>query len=112
MVCPRRSDPLPAKRSTPSSAPCGIVGRLTASSVDFGPLGAFETNQISQTGALPATLVPSFCKVAEMDPGKSDGGGPAGSTLYCEKAAPAAMIRINSGFSICTYHYRRVGIRT
>src|SRR6266436_4035632 len=91
-----------------------MVGRVTPSSVVFGPLGTLERNQTSPKGVpFPATiLAPSFCRTAEIDAGKSDGGGPAGSTLYCEKAAPAAMIRINSGFSICTYHYRRVEIGT
>src|SRR5438270_8308471 len=111
MLCPRRSEPRPGKRSAPSSAPCGMVGKVTPSSVDFGPVGAVERYQISQNAVpfAPTTLDPSFCRVAATEAGRSGGGGPAGSTLYCEKAAPAAMIRIKSGLSIAIHHYRCAG---
>src|SRR5439155_16867762 len=111
MVCPRRSAPRAGNRSTPSSAPCGMVGRETASSLVFGPLGAVERNQISQNAVpFPATtLEPSFCSVAAMEGARSAGGAPAGCALYCEKAAPAAIIRSKSDLSISTYYYRCAG---
>src|SRR5205823_1763053 len=84
------------------SEPCGIVGRVTPSSELFGPLGAVERNQTSQNAApLPATtLAPSFCRAPEMAAGRSDGGAPAGSVLYCAKAAPTAIIMTKSDLSI------------
>src|SRR5579872_1916921 len=84
---PRRSEALPSNRITASSAPCGMFGNVTASSEVFGPDGLSLRNQISRTGLPPfVTLVPSACSIFAIAGGRSDGGAPAGSALYCAKA--------------------------
>src|ERR1700724_2408334 len=109
MFCPRRSAPLAGNCNAPSSAPCGIVGSVTPSSVVLGPLGTVERNQTSQKAVpFPATtLEPSFCKVPAIAAGRPVGGGPADSSLYCGNAIPAVMIRNKSGRSISTHYYIR-----
>src|SRR5882762_764448 len=107
MFCPRRSAPRPGNRKAPTSAPCGMLGSVAPSSVVFGPLGTAVRNHISQNAVpFPATtLEPSFCNVPAIAGGRSDGGGPADSSLYCGNATAAVMIRNKSGRSISNYYY-------
>src|SRR5438105_8698567 len=91
MTCPRRSAPCAGKRIAPSKAPCGIAGSVTPSSLDFAPEGSEVRNQTSQytVPSLESTFVPCPSALPTAD-ASSAGGGPAGSLLYCAKAAPAA----------------------
>src|SRR5487761_2437642 len=102
MVCPRRSLPLAGNRSTPSSAPSGMVGNVTLVSLDAGPEGMVERSQISTNAdPLSATIFdPALFSVARMGAAASEGGSPEGCSWYCAKTAVAARRRDQIRFII------------
>src|ERR1051325_10024256 len=103
MFWPRRSDPLPSNFITANRAPCGMVGSVTASSALFlPPEGLSVRNQISAYAVpLFVILVPFFSRAPAIPGARSEGGGPAGSALYCataekeQSARTAIRYRIN-----------------
>src|SRR5436305_13379806 len=89
---PRRSEPLAGNRIKPRNEPTGMVGSVTASSVDLGPLGAVLANQIShQSPAGPVTLRPVAWSLADTAGGSPAGGAPAGADLYCARPMDEAQ---------------------
>src|SRR5438874_8632090 len=105
MFWPRRSAPAAGNRMAPNSAPCGMPGRLTPSSADLDPVGAVVRNQTSQNAVpLPEEIfAPSFCRALAIDGANSEGGGPAGSILYCAAQTLVRRTKVQSSFRISIY---------
>src|SRR5579885_3105824 len=90
MVWPRRSCPCESYLITPMSAPCGRLVRVTSFSLFGGPEGVVLRSHTSHNTPLgPLIFAPSFCSVSRTGAGTSEGGGPAGSVLYCPKPTAA-----------------------